>query len=76
MKAQKFSEEIVRVLHLPEFNQLLGMNRDGLVTLLNIEDGSILYPHLFGNTFREFNKHFFYFEDKNGLPFLVEASTG
>ena len=76
MKAQKFSEEIVRVLHLPESNQLLGMNRDGLVTLLNIEDGSILYPHLFGIIFREFNNHFFYFENKNGLPFLVEASTG
>lgn len=59
MKAQKFSEEIVRVLHLPESNQLLGMNRDGLVTLLNIEDGSILYPHLFGIIFREFNNHFF-----------------
>ena len=76
MKAQKFSEEIVRVLHLPEFDQLLGMNRDGLVTLLNIEDGSILYPHLLGNKFSKFNKHFFYFEDKNYLPFLVEASTG
>lgn len=76
MKAQKFSEEIVRVSYLPELHQLLGMNRDGLVTLLNIEDGSILYPHLLGNTFSEFNEHFFYFEDKNYLPFLVEASTG
>lgn len=76
MKAQKFSEKIVRVLHLPESNQLLGMNRDGLVTLLNIEDGSILYPHLLGNKFSKFNEHFFYFEDKNYLPFLVEASTG
>lgn len=76
MKAQKFSEEIVRVSYLPELYQLLGMNRDGLVTLLNIEDGSILYPHLLGNTFSEFNEHFFYFEDKNYLPFLVEASTG
>lgn len=76
MKAQKFSEEIVRVSYLPELYQLLGMNRDGLVTLLNIEDGSILYPHLLGNKFSEFNKHFFYFEDKNYLPFLVEASTG
>ncbi len=76
MKAQKFSEEIVRVSYLPELYQLLGMNRDGLVTLLNIEDGSILYPHLLGNKFSEFNEHFFYFEDKNYLPFLVEASTG
>lgn len=76
MKAQKFSEEIVRVSYLPELHQLLGINRDGLVTLLNIEDGSILYPHLLGNTFSEFNEHFFYFEDKNYLPFLVEASTG
>lgn len=76
MKAQKFSEEIVRVSYLPELYQLLGMNRDGLVTLLNIEDGSILYPHLLGNKFSKFNKHFFYFEDKNYLPFLVEASTG
>lgn len=76
MKAQKFSEEIVRVSYLPELHQLLGMNRDGLVTLLNIEDGSILYPHLLGNKFSKFNKHFFYFEDKNYLPFLVEASTG
>lgn len=76
MKAQKFSEEIVRVSYLPELHQLLGMNRDGLVTLLNIEDGSILYPHLLGNKFSKFNEHFFYFEDKNYLPFLVEASTG
>lgn len=76
MKAQKFSEEIVRVSYLPELYQLLGMNRDGLVTLLNIEDGSILYPHLLGNKFSKFNEHFFYFEDKNYLPFLVEASTG
>ena len=76
MKAQKFSEEIVRVSYLPELYQLLGMNRDGLVTLLNIEDGSILYPHLLGNKFSEFNKHFFYFEDKNGLHFFVEASAG
>ena len=65
MKAQKFSEEIVRVSYLPELYQLLGMNRDGLVTLLNIEDGSILYPHLLGNTFSEFNEHIFYLEDKN-----------
>ena len=75
MKAQKFSEEIVRVSYLPELYQLLGMNRDGLVTLLNIEDGSILYPHLLGNTFSEFNEHFFYFEDKNYLPFLVIYSV-
>ena len=75
MKAQKFSEEIVRVSHLAGC-PLLGMNRDGLVTLLNIEDGSILYPHLFGNKFSVFSKHFFYFEDKNGLPFFVEASAG
>ena len=75
MKAQKFSEEIVRVSHLAGC-PLLGMNRDGLVTLLSMEDGSILYPHLFGNKFSKFNKHFFYYEDKNYLPFLVEASTG
>lgn len=75
MKAQKFSEEIVRVSHLAGC-PLLGMNRDGLVTLLSMEDGSILYPHLFGNKFSVFSKHFFYFEDKNGLPFFVEASAG
>lgn len=75
MKAQKFSEEIVRVSRLAG-RPLLGMNRDGLVTLLSMEDGSILYPHLFGNKFSVFSKHFFYFEDKNGLPFFVEASAG
>ena len=75
MKAQKFSEEIVRVSYLAGC-PLLGMNRDGLVTLLSMEDGSILYPHLFGNKFSVFSKHFFYFEDKNGLPFFVEASAG
>ena len=72
MKAQKFSEEIVRVSYLPELHQLLGMNRDGLVTLLNIEDGSILYPHLLGNTFSEFNEHFFdYF--RNSFPLITQV---
>lgn len=77
MKAQKFSEEIVKVSVIPDFyDHFLGTNRDGLVTLLSREDGSISYPHLFGIKFEEFNGCFFYFKDKNNLEFLVEFSTG
>lgn len=76
MKAQKFSEEIVNVSVIPDFDYLLGTNRDGLVTLLSREDASIQYPHLFGIGFEEFNDSFFYFKDKNNLEFLVEFSTG
>lgn len=77
MKAQKFSEEIVKVSVIPDFyDHLLGTNRDGLVTLLSREDASITYPHLFGIEFDGFNNYFFCFKDKNNLEFLVEFSTG
>lgn len=78
MKAQKFSKEIVKVSLIQNFDgyHLLGTRRDGLVTLLSREDGSISYPHLFGTKFKEFNNDYFYFMDKNNLEFLVESSTG
>lgn len=76
-KPEKFSEDIIRILPNDSINgYLLGMNSDGLVTIISKVDGSIPYPYLQGKEIKRFNSYFFYFKDKNNLEFLVEESTG
>lgn len=76
-KPEKFSEDIIRILTDEAIEgYLLGINSDGLVTVISEVDGSIPYPYLQGNEIKDFNSYFFYFRDENNLEFLVEKSTG